>query len=123
MQLTDLLKERLDVENQDAWVTERTPTPVRCFAVRIHSIGLLLPEIPTVFDCIGVDRCHQAIWNWKETPDETQSEVDGDKKWLYAAIDAESKLLFGVAVFSRPGQTPRRSRERGSREHIRNLDL
>jgi hypothetical protein len=30
MELADLLRERLDVENQDSWENERTPTPVRC---------------------------------------------------------------------------------------------
>jgi len=36
MKLADLLRERLDVENQDTWTNERTPTPVRCFAVRTN---------------------------------------------------------------------------------------
>ena len=50
MKLADLLKERLDVENQDAWENERTPTPVRCFAVRLHSMGLLLRKVEAVLD-------------------------------------------------------------------------
>jgi len=123
MKLADLLNERLDVENQDAWDNERTPTPVRCFAVRLHSMGLSLREVEAVFDWLGVDRCHQAIWYWKETLAETQSdpptaapsrvavdekqiEIDGEEKWLYAAIDTESKLLLEVDVFSRRGTDP-----------------
>ena len=73
MTLADLLKERLDVENQDSWENERTPTPVRCFAVRLHSMGLSLPEVEVVLDWLGIDRCHQATWYWKETAAETQS--------------------------------------------------
>lgn len=63
------------------------------------------------------------IWYWKETLAETQSdppmaspsrvavdqkqiEVDGQKKWLYAAIDTDSKLLLEVDVFSRRGTDP-----------------
>jgi transposase-like protein len=123
MKLANLLKERSDVENQDAWESERTPAPVRCFAVRLYSMGLSLREVEAVLDWLGVDRCHQAIWNWKERPaetqsdpptaapsrvavDETQIESDVKKKWLYAAIDIESKLLLEVDVFSRRGTGP-----------------
>jgi len=48
MQLADLLKKRLDVDAQDAWENERTPTPVRCFAVRLHSMGLSVREVEDV---------------------------------------------------------------------------
>jgi len=123
MSLEDLLKENLDVDNQDTWENERTPTPVRCFAVRLHSMGLSLREVEAVLNWLGVDRCHQAIWNWKETlsehqsdpptaapsrvaVDEKQIEVDGEKKWLYAAIDTESKLLLELDVYSRRGTDP-----------------
>ncbi|WP_276272933.1 IS6 family transposase [Haloarcula litorea] len=123
MQLANLLKEELEIENQDAWENERTPTPVRCFAVRLHSMGLSLREVEAVLGWLGVDRCHQAIWNWKETlaetqsdpprisptfvaVDETQIEIDGEKHWLFAAIDTNSKLLLDVDVYSRRGTDP-----------------
>ena len=35
---------------------------------------------------------------------EKQTEVDGEKKWLYAATDTESKLLLDV--YSRHGTDP-----------------
>jgi len=38
--------------------------------------------------------------------DEKQIEVDGEKKWLYAAVDVDSKLLLEVDVFSRRGTDP-----------------
>jgi transposase-like protein len=38
--------------------------------------------------------------------DEKQIEVDGEKKWLYAAIDTDSKLLLGIGVYSRRGTDP-----------------
>jgi len=123
MQLADHLREHLDIENQDAWENERTPTPIRCFAVRVHSMGLSVREVEAVFDWLGVDRSFQAIWNWKETLADTQSdpptaspsrvavnekqiEVDGEKKWLYVAIDTGSKLLLEVDVYSRRGTDP-----------------
>ncbi len=74
MTLGDLLKERLDIWNQDAWENERTPTRVRCFGVRLHSMGLSYREVEAVLDWLGVDRCHQVVWNWKETLAETQSD-------------------------------------------------
>ncbi|EMA13321.1 transposase [Haloarcula amylolytica JCM 13557] len=40
------------------------------------------------------------------TVDEKQIEIDGEKKWLYAAVDTESKLLLEVDVFSRRGTDP-----------------
>jgi hypothetical protein len=60
MQLAGLLKKRLNVENKDVWENERTPTPVRCFAVRLHSIGLSLREFEAVLAVLprfsGTDR-------------------------------------------------------------------
>jgi transposase-like protein len=71
---------------------------------------LSLREVEAVLDWVGVDHGHQAIWYWKETLVEEQSDpltvtpsrvavdekqigVDGKKKWLYAAVDVDSKLL------------------------------
>ena len=45
MKLADLLRERLDVQNQDVWENERTPASVRCFAVRLHLMGLSVREV------------------------------------------------------------------------------
>jgi transposase-like protein len=58
---------------------------------------LSVREVEAVLDWLGVDRCHQAIWNWKKRIAETQSdpptvapsrvavnetqiEIDGEKK-------------------------------------------
>jgi transposase-like protein len=86
-------------------------------------MGLSLREVEAVLEWVGVGRCHQAVWYWKETLAETQSdpptatpsrvavdekqiEIDGEKQWLYAAIDTESKLLLEVDVYSRRGTDP-----------------
>ena len=75
-----------------------------------------------ILDLLGVDRSHGAVWNWVHTlseaqsdlptaapsragVDENQIEVDG-KKWLYAAIDTDSKLLLEIDVFNRRGTDP-----------------
>ncbi|EMA54410.1 IS6 family transposase [Halococcus salifodinae] len=123
MKLGDLLRETLNVDCDEVWENERTPTPVRVFGVRLHSMGLSLREVVAVFEWLNVDRSHGAIWNWTHTLSETQADpptaepsrvavdekqiiVDGEKKWLYAAIDADSKLLLEVDVFSRRGTDP-----------------
>jgi transposase-like protein len=38
--------------------------------------------------------------------DEKQIQVDGEKQWLYAAIDTKSKLLLEVDVYSHRGTDP-----------------
>ena len=123
MKLADLLRETLNVDCDEVWENERTPTPVRVFGVRLHSMGLSLREIVAVFEWLGVDRSHGAVWNWthrlaeaqadpptakpaRVAVDEKQIEVDGEKKWLYAAIDTDTKLLLEVDVFSRRGTDP-----------------
>jgi len=111
---------------------ERTPTPVRRFEVRLHAAGLSIRETAAILKILGVDCSHGAVWNWVHTLSEAQSdpqtavpsrvavdekqiEVDGEKKWLYAAVDVDSKLLLEVDVYSRRGTDPRRSRELCSR--------
>ena len=123
MTLADLLKETLDVDCDEVWENERTPTPVRVFGVRLHSMGLSVREVASVLELLGVDRSHGAVWNWthdlaesqadpptaqpsRVAVDEKQIEVDDEEKWLYAAIDTESKLLLEIDVYSRRGTDP-----------------
>ncbi len=43
---------------------ERTSSPVRVFAARLHATGCFLRETQAILRLIGVERSHQAIWNW-----------------------------------------------------------
>ena len=123
MQLADLLREALDVDYDEVWENERTPTPVRVFGVRLHSMELSVREVAAVLELLGIDRSHGAVWNWthdladaqadpptaapsRVAVDEKQIEVEGEEKWLYAAIDTESKLLLEIDVYSRHGTDP-----------------
>jgi len=111
MQLADLLRETLEMDSQDVWENERTPTPVRRFGVRLHTAGLSIRETVAILELLGVERSHGAVWNWvhrlsEAQSDEKQIKVDGEKKWFYAAVDVDSKLLLEVDVFSRCGTDP-----------------
>ena len=123
MTLADLLRETLDVDCEEVWENERIPTPVRVFGVRLHSMGLSYREVEAVLELLSVDISHGAVWNWthdladaqadpptaepsRVAVDEKQIEVDGEAKWLYAAIDIESKLLLDIDVYSRRGIGP-----------------
>jgi hypothetical protein len=48
MTLKDLLRENLKIDDEDVSENKRTPTPVRCFAVRLHSMGLSVREVEVV---------------------------------------------------------------------------
>ena len=74
MELGDLLEETLNVDCGEIWENERTPTPVRVFGVRLHSMGLSLREIVAVFEWLDVDRSHGAVWNWTHTLSEAQAD-------------------------------------------------
>lgn len=125
MKPADLLSEMLHEGRQDAWENERTPTPLRRFELRLHTTGLSIRKMVGILELLGVDRSHSAVWNWVYTLSEAQQdlsttqpsrvaveekqiEIGGEKKWLYAAVDVDSKLLIEVDVFSRRGTTPRR---------------
>ncbi|MFU8869049.1 MAG: IS6 family transposase, partial [Natronococcus sp.] len=62
--LADLLSESYAAEFDECWERERTATPVRVFAVRLHATGCSLREIRAILRLIGVKRSHQAIWDW-----------------------------------------------------------
>src|SRR5699024_4265078 len=103
MPLSDLLGEALETAG-DCWDREGTATPVRAFAVRLHSAGLSLRETVAILDLLGVDRSHGAVWDWthrfaddQDDPstaspsrvavDETAVQIGTEWWWCYAAIE------------------------------------
>ena len=64
MPLSDLLSETLETPDSDCWDWKRTMTPIRMFAVRLHSTGLSLRETVAILDLLSVDRSYGAVWNW-----------------------------------------------------------
>jgi putative transposase len=59
--LADLLSESYDADLEEAWENERTATPIRAFAVRIHATGCSLRETTTILAELGVERSHGAV--------------------------------------------------------------
>ena len=74
MELADLLRKTLDVDSDEIWWNECTPTPNRVFGVRLHSMGLSVREVIAVLELLDVDRSHGAIWNWTQTLAEAQGD-------------------------------------------------
>jgi len=63
MQLADLFRETLNVDCNEVWETECTPTLARV-GVHLYSIGFLVREVVPVLESLGINRSHGAIWNW-----------------------------------------------------------
>jgi putative transposase len=60
----ELLRETLETTNLECWERERTATPVRAFAVRLHATGYSLRETQAILHLLGVESSHQAIFQW-----------------------------------------------------------
>ncbi|MCD2199320.1 IS6 family transposase [Halobacterium sp. KA-4] len=121
--LADLLSECFAADLEETWERERTATPVRAFAVRLHATGCSLRETTTILAELGVERSHQAVWQWvprladsgcdpptakpsRVAVDETAVKSNGEWSWLNTAINLGTKLIFDVALFGRHGTDP-----------------
>jgi putative transposase len=131
--LADLLSESYDADLEEAWENERTTTPVRTFAVRLHATGCSLRETTTILAELGVERSHGAVWNWvhrladsvsdppRASPsriavDETAVKVNGEWSWFYGAICSNTKLILDAQLFGRHGTDPAAAFLHGLRE-------
>mgnify|MGYP002762148159 FL=1 len=73
-------------------------------------------EVVAVLNLLWTDRSHGAVWNCAHNLAETQSDpqtvepsrvvIDGEAKWLHAAIDTDSKCTLDINVYSRRGTDP-----------------
>jgi putative transposase len=96
--LADLLSECFAADLEETWERERTATPVRAFAVRLHATGCSLRETTTILAELGVERSHQAVWQWvhrladsvpdpptakpsRVAVDETAVKINGEWSW------------------------------------------
>jgi putative transposase len=58
----ELLRETLETANLECWERERTATPVRAFAVRLHATGCSLRETQAILRLFDVERSNQAVF-------------------------------------------------------------
>lgn len=87
------------------------------FGVRFYSVRLSVRDVLAVLELLGVSRSYGTVSNWthdlaepQDDPptaevsqvavDENQIGADGEDKWLYAAVDTESKYLLEIDVYS-----------------------
>jgi len=56
--LADLLSECFAADLEESWERERTATPIRAFAVRLHATGCSLRETTTILAELGVKISH-----------------------------------------------------------------
>jgi hypothetical protein len=96
MTLADLLRETIDLPENDVWENERIPTPVRVFGVRLHSIGLSIRDIAAVLDLLGIDRSHGAVSHWTHDLAETQADPPTAEP-SRGAVDKEQIEVNGEA--------------------------
>jgi putative transposase len=117
------VSESLTADLEESWERERTATPVRAFAVRLHATGCSLRETTSILAEVGIERSHGAVRNWvhriadsvpdpptaspsRVAVDKTAVKINGEWSWLYAAIDLDTKFIFDVALFRRHGTDP-----------------
>jgi putative transposase len=84
---------------------------------------LFLRETAAILAAHGVERSHQAIFQWvhqltdsspdpltakpsRIAADETAVRINGDLWWVYAAIDLDTKLILDARIFKRHGTDP-----------------
>jgi putative transposase len=94
---------------------ERTPSRLMELGIRLHLAGLSLSNTIRELEKFGVKRSRKAVHDWvqktdlqpsdNESPnqvalDETVIRIAGQKYWLYAAADAESKQILHARLFS-----------------------
>lgn len=93
---------------------ERTPEELIQVGIRLHLGGLSLSNTKRELEKLGVDRSRTAIHNWVQKAnlqpatdvdpnhvavDETVIQVNNQRHWLYAAVDADSNHLLHVRLF------------------------
>ena len=93
---------------------ERTPRFAIQEGIHLHLAGLSLSNTKQHLDTLGVERSRTAIHNWVQKAnlqpdsdadpnqiavDETVIRVNGQRHWLYAAVDPETNQFHHVELF------------------------
>jgi len=59
--LADLLSKSYEPDFEESWENERTATPVRAFAVRLHQTGCSLRETTTILSELGIQSSRSGL--------------------------------------------------------------
>ena len=93
---------------------ERTPRFAIQLGIQLHLAGLSLSNTKQHLDRLGVDRSRTAIRNWVQKAnlqpdsdanpnqiavDETAIRLNGQRHWLYAAVDPDTNRFHHVRLF------------------------
>jgi transposase-like protein len=93
----------------------RTPDWAIQVGIRCHFAGMSLRYASNFLDELGVDRSHAAVHNWVHKADlqpassvttdqiavdEKMIRINGQKYWLYGAVDPHSNEFLHVRLFS-----------------------
>ena len=93
---------------------ERTPERIIEVGIQLYLTGLSLSNTKQYLESLGVERSRAAIHNWVQKADvqptsdaapdhivvdETVIQVNGERRWLYAAVDPETNKFLHVRLF------------------------
>lgn len=94
---------------------EATPEPAMRLGIRTHLAGLSLSNTVQLLACLGVDRCRTTVHKWVQKAeleptggcapeqialDETMIKVNGERFWIYAAVDPASNRILHCRLFT-----------------------
>ena len=110
------LSEAIEWIDLDFVERERTPRRVIEVGIRLHLGGLSLSNTKRELERLGVERSRTAIHNWVQKADlqptgthasnqiavdETVIRLNGERHWLYAAVDPETNDFLHSRLYSR----------------------
>lgn len=93
---------------------EATPKEAMKLGVRLHLSGLSLSNTVSVLEVLGVSRVKSTVHNWVQKSDlapaagrdpdqialdETVVKVNGERFWLYAAVEPETSVILHVSLY------------------------
>jgi len=94
---------------------QRTPEFAMRLGIQIHLAGISLSNTVSILEKLGVERSRTAVHDWVHKTDlqpesgaspnhvaldETVIRVNGQKYWLYAAVDPETNEFLHIRLFS-----------------------
>jgi putative transposase len=112
----DRLSERTEWIDLESVERERTPRRIIEVGIRLHLGGLSLSNAKRELEKLGVERSRTAIHNRVQkadlqptgthesnqiAADETVIQLDGERHWLYAAVDPRTNDILHVRLYSR----------------------